>query len=296
VSEGPSLPGNRRRPSAEPPPAERPSASPRRPIGARVRAAAAHIGARLRGPATKVGKAALVVLAVAGAVALYRVVDRWVRTAPEFAITEITVEGEARIEPAELLAIADVAVGDNVFSRSPEAIRLALLDHPWIADATVARRLPGTLRITVREHEPAALLVVGDIYLVSDDGIVIKPAEAGDPTDLPVITGVDRGRFVRDLGYRTQLLTTVVALISEYRTAGLGARAELGEIHVEPTDELTIFVGDEAMEVRLGEGPYRRKLERLSRVLDELRREEARAAYVFLDNVRRPDRVTVRLR
>lgn len=256
----------------------------------------ASLGARIRGPAAQIGRAALVLVAAAGAVALYRVVDRWVRTAPEFALTEITVEGEARIDEAELLAIADVAVGDNVFARSPEAVRLALMDHPWIAEATVTRRLPGTLRISVREHEAAAVLVVGDLYLVSDDGIVIKPAEAGDPTDLPVITGVERGRFVRDLGYRTQLLTTVVALISEYDAAGLSARAELGEIHVEPRGELTVFVGDEAMEVRLGEGPYRRKLQRLSRVLDELRREEARAAYVFLDNVRRPDRVTVRLR
>jgi hypothetical protein len=31
-------------------------------------------------------------------------------------------------------------------------------------------------------------------------------------------------------------------------------------------------------------------------VLDRLEQKRARAAYVYLDNVRRPDRVTVRLR
>ena len=296
MTERPSLPGNRRRAPTEPTEVERPARAPRPALRARMRAFGARLGSQLRGPAAKIGKAALIVVAAAGAVALYRIVDRWVRSAPEFAVTEIVIEGEDRIGEPELLAVADLALGDNVFARSPEAVRTALMDHPWIADVTVTRRLPGTLRIDVREHEAAALLIVGDIYLISDDGVVIKQAEAGDPTDLPVITGVDRGRFVRDLGYRTQLLTTIVALISEYDTAGLSARAELGEIHVEPTDELTVFVGEEAMEVRLGEGPYRRKLQRLSRVLDELRREEARAAYVFLDNVRRPDRVTVRLR
>lgn len=251
---------------------------------------------RLRGPVLFVSRVALTLVAVAAAVALYRVIDRWVRSAPEFALTEIAIDGEERLSEAELRAVADVQLGDNVFARSPEDIRVALLGHPWVADVEVARRLPGTLRIELREHEPVALLLVDDPYLVASDGTVIKRAEAGDPMDLPIVTGVERARFVTDLGFRTQLLATIVALIAEYDAAGLSPRATLSEIHVEPGDEMTLFVGDEVTEVRLGAGPYRRKLERFARVLDELRREEARAAYVFLDNVRRPDRVTVRLR
>lgn len=287
-------PSNRRRaPVAPPKTNERTPPKPkRRPIGQVF----ASLRDRVRGPLLLVGRVALTLVAAAAAVALYRVVDRWVRSAPEFALTEIAIEGETRLSEAELRAVADVHLGDNAFARSPEEVRAALLGHPWIADADVVRRLPGTLRIDVREHEAVALLLVEHPYLIASDGTVIKRAEAGDPMDLPIVTGVERARFVTDLGFRTQLLATVVALIDEYESSGLSTRATLAEVHVEPGDELTLFVGDDATEVRLGAGPYRRKLERFARVLDELRREEARAAYVFLDNVRRPDRVTVRLR
>lgn len=289
-------PSNRRRTPKPVAVAETPVRPTRAPLGTRVRAAMTRALGKAKGPALLVMRVAIALVAATSTVALYRVVDRWVRSAPEFAITEIAIEGLERLDEEELRAVADVHVGDNVFARGPEEMAAALREHPWIAEARVVRRLPGSIRISVREHHAVATLLVGGAYLVSDEGIVIKPVEAGDPIDLPVITGVDQARFTQDLGFRTQLLATIVALVAEYDDMGLNRRVGLGEIHVERGDELTLFVGDEPMEVRLGSGPYRPKLERFTRVLDELRREEARAAYVFLDNVRRPDRVTVRLR
>ncbi len=289
-------PANRRRPAARPTPPPRPERPSRPPIARRVRGAVHALAARARGPALASLRVALALVAAASTVALYRVVDRWVRSAPEFALREIVVEGLERLDEEEIRAVADVHLGDNVFARSPEEIASALRGHPWVADVNVVRRLPGTLRLVVREHQAVATLLDGEPYLVSSEGIVIKPVEPGDPVDLPVITGVEHARFVSDLGFRTQLLATLVALVAEYHDMGLDRRGALAEIHVERGGELTLFVGDEATEVRLGAGPYRPKLERFVQVLDALRREEARASYVLLDNVRRPDRVTVRLR
>jgi cell division protein FtsQ len=286
---------NRRRVRAVPV-AQTPPRPARPPLALRLRGAVSALVARAKGPVLGTLRATAALALVASTVALYRVVDRWVRTAPEFALTAIDVEGLERLDEEEIRAVAGAHLGDNVFSRAPEEMAAALREHPWIAEARVVRRLPGTVRIEIREHHAVALLLQGGAYLVSSEGLVIKAVEPGDPVDLPVITGVDRTRFVGDLGFRTQLLATVVALLAEYEDMGLNRRARLAEVHVERGDELTLFVGDEATEVRLGRGTYRPKLDRFVRVLDELRREEAHAAYVLLDNVRRPDRVTVRLR
>ena len=124
----------------------------------------------------------------------------------------------------------------------------------------------------------------------------IAAFEAGDPVDLPVVTGVDVTRFRSDRGYRTELLTSAIALLAEWQTATLARRDPIAEIHVEPDESLTLFIGDDGTEIRLGRGPYRAKLARLRRVLDELSRRQSRPLYVYLDNVRRPDRVTVRVR
>jgi len=263
---------------------------------AKLRARMAAAWERAKKPLAMAGRVALALLLALGSLALARVLDRWARSAPELAIRTITVEGQARLSEAEVLGAASMELGDNVFAHSENDVREALLGHPWIAEARVERRLPGTFRITIRERVPAAILELEEPYLVSDEGAVFKTLEPGDPVDLPVITGIDRGRFFAERAFRTQILTSIVGLFAEWRALGMEPRESIGEVHVEADDALTLFVGDDGTEVRLGRGPYRGKIERLRRVLAELSARHTRPLYVYLDNLRRPDRVTVRVR
>ncbi len=247
------------------------------------------------------GAALVIKLAVAsacvvGGVAVYRLVHDYVMRAPAFAITELEVEGLERVEEEALLDAADLHLGDNVFRHEVDALRERVLRHPWIATAEVDRRLPGRVSITVTEHEPVAVLALRGLYLVSADGTVFKAVELGDPVDLPVVSGLDEGEFVSNRAFRTAVLLEVVALMHDYRSAGLWRREPIAEIRVDPTGDLSLRVGEDAMLVRLGRGPHRTKLRRLRQILDRLDRSESRAEYVYLDNARRPDRVTVRLR
>jgi cell division protein FtsQ len=276
-----------------PPPPPRPRLRDRI---ARMRARAGEGWTRAKAPLAKAARIALALLLALGSLALARVLERWARHAPELAIRTITIEGEDRLSEAEVLGAAGIALGDNVFARSETEVHDALLGHPWIAEATVARRLPGTFRITIRERVAAAILELEEPYLVSDEGAVFKTLEPGDPVDLPVITGIDRQRFFSERAFRTQILTSIVGLFAEWRALGMEPRESIGEVHVEADDALTLFVGDDGTEVRLGQGPYRGKIERLRRVLDELSSRHTRPLYVYLDNLRRPDRVTVRVR
>ncbi|MEC7521519.1 MAG: FtsQ-type POTRA domain-containing protein [Myxococcota bacterium] len=289
---------NRRvRPKKGPAPEAPPE--PKRSLRERLRGGAAKAKGwtkRLRGPA-EVALRGLVVVAVGvGAVALGRLVERHVRTSPAFAVTEIGLEGHVRLQRAEVLAVAGLAEGRNVFDVSPEEAQAALEAHPWIAEAEVRRRLPGTYTLEIRERQAVALLAVGEVFLVSEDGAVFKRVGPEDPVDLPVITGVDRERFTRDRAFRTSVLLEAVALLGDYRGAGLWRREPIEELHVERDDGLSLYVGQGPTYVRLGHGPFRQKLRRLRTVLDELGERGARAAYVYLDNERRPDRVTVRIR
>jgi cell division protein FtsQ len=265
-------------------------------LAARMREAGARIAARAYGPARMLFRLVMAAGLVAASVAIVRFVDRYARTSPEFAIDTLTITGNERVPSDELEEAMGLAIGDNVFSRSPEEARTALESHPWIASATVRRRLPRMVEVEVRERVPALMLVLDEPYLVDEDATVFKPFEEGDPVDLPVITGVDAERFSNDRGYRTELLTSSIALVHEWQAASLARREPIAEIHVEPDEGLTLFVGDDGTEIRLGRGPYRSKLARLRRVLDELSRRQSRPLYVYLDNVRRPDRVTVRVR
>jgi len=232
----------------------------------------------------------------AGAVAAGKLLLRYVRRSAAFATREVEIEGRSRLSPEEVMSAADLAYGKNLFEVSPEHARERLAAHPWIEEAKVVRRLPSTYRIQIKERQAIALLQLEAMYLVSERGSVFKRLEASDPVDLPVITGVDGARFRADLAFRRTLLRRVNELLQDYRDAGLWTREPIAEIHAEEPRGFTVYVGRDPIQLRLGEAPFDRKLNRFREILDELKDETARPAYVLLDNVRRPDRVAVRLR
>lgn len=295
----PSDPGRRNRRTrpkkASAPEPEEPKRTLRERAGAQAGKLRALSG-RLRRPAELAGRALLVVVIGVGAIALGRLVERHVRTSPAFAVQEISLEGHVRLTREEVLETAGLALDQNVFQVGPEEAEERLLEHAWIAEADVHRRLPGSYTIEVRERRAVALLALGEVFLVSDDGAVFKTVEADDPVDLPVITGIDRDRFTHDRAFRTSVLIEAVALLHDYRGAGLWRREPIGEVHAERSFGMSLYVGTDATYVRLGHGPFREKLRRLRTVFDELDQRGARPAYVYLDNERRPDRVTVRVR
>jgi cell division protein FtsQ len=170
-----------------------------------------------------------------------------------------------------------------------------LLQHPWIEEASVVRKLPGRVRIDIVERQPVALVALDQLYLVSDEGAVFKRLGVDDPVDLPVITGIASERFYGDFDYRTAILLRSMALLQDYEGAGLAEREPVSEIHFEGANGIELFVGSDGMNVRLGNGQHRQKLRRLRQVLERLAREKTRPSYVYLDNVRSPERVTVRL-
>jgi cell division protein FtsQ len=283
------------RPSSPSTAAPRPPRRTPRELLAALRLRAQVLGARLERPAKLLGRVLVVLACTGGSIAVARLVERHVRTSPAFGTRTISVDGLERLTRAEVLAASGLRPGQNSFEVSPEQAEERLRDHPWIVAAHVERRLPGTFLVHVRERHAVAVLALGALYLVAEDGAVFKRVGPDDPVDLPVITGVERERFTSDLAYRTSLLLEVVALLHDWRGAGLVARAPIGEVHVESNGGLSLYVGDDALYARLGRAPFREKLARFRGVLDRLAQEHQKAAYVYLDNVRHPDRVTVRL-
>jgi len=262
----------------------------------RFRSAVVSRADRLRRIASVLVRIGLFATIVAGAVAGGRLIERHVRTSKSFATQVITLEGIQRLGRDEVLREAGLGIGKKVFDVSAKTAQRNLLKHPWIATATVVRRLPGTYRVTISERQAVALLSMGDLYLVADDGTVFKPLGDGDPFDLPIITGVDRDVFTSDRDFRISIINDLVGLLDDYARVGLLRREKIAEIHLQSDRGVSLYIGSDATQVRLGRAPFLGKLRRLKKVLDRLEKKQSRAYYVYLDNVRRPDRVTVKLR
>ncbi len=256
--------------------------------------------------AVRIARAALgfvMVIGIGGTVAWGA--RRYVKNSPRFAINEIITTGAKRRTPDELATIAGIGKGQNVFTTDLDRARARLVADPWVSEATLARQLPGTIFLRVVEREAGGIVATndgtakaagGETYVVTREGVIIKRLEIGDPTDLPIVTGVVLQQLVDDREGATRTIRRALDLAADYDRSPLAQRSPLEEVHVEMNGEIVLVVGKSAISLHMGGPPYRRKLEQAVRVLGELDRRGAKADAIMLDNEARPDRVVVRMR
>jgi cell division protein FtsQ len=218
---------------------------------------------------------------------------RWLSSSGALRIRDIRFEGLSRASPEELIAFSPVRVGDSFFFADVDAMERGLLRHPWVRRVDIRHALPPSLVVRVEERRAVALVELSGLYLVDEEGNVFKRAAGGDPLDLPLVTGLSRAEYEQHRRASEEMLAHALALVRAWRDGGR-PRPALSEIHIEP-DEVTIHVGEDGTEVRLGAGDLGAKLSRLDKVLSALRAEGKRAEVVHLDNRLHPSWVTVRL-
>lgn len=217
---------------------------------------------------------------------------RWVTHSPRFAITEITVRGAHRVDPEALRAQLPVHPGDNVFTSLDGVARAAHRD-PWVARVEVRRVLPRTIAIDLEERAAAAVVELGELYLVDRDGLPFKRAalEAGEGERLPIITGIGRAAFTSDPAGAAATVRDAIAAAQRWRDAN---RPALGEIHLDPHGAVTLHTYEPAIAIQLGAlGP---ELADRMHTFDTAwaglsDAERARTRAIHLDT--RPDHVTV---
>ena len=80
----------------------------------------------------------------------------------------MTVEGRVYVERSAILAALNVKPGDSLLGVDLQASRQRLEAIDWVASATVERRLPDTLYVTLRERRAVALWQNGTEYTLID--------------------------------------------------------------------------------------------------------------------------------
>ena len=108
-----------------------------------------------------------------------------------FAAAHIQVKGNRHLDEMTIIRQAGLHPQINVLAVRLGSCRRRLLAHPWIATASVKRRLPGRLEIEITEHRPLALaeMPTGRL-LINENGRPFKMWSDGDPEHLPIIQGL----------------------------------------------------------------------------------------------------------
>ena len=236
-------------------------------------------------------------MALAASIGVGWGLHRYVMQSPRFAVRTVLVDGAHRRAATTVASEGGVAVGQNIYAVDLAHAGALITQDPWIERATVIRKIPSTISITVVEREAAALTAVGgELYLCTRDGELFKKVGADDPSDLPVVTGILPAQVASDRRGVVLSVKRALDVAEELERAGVAKRYPIEELHLEKDGSLTVTVGREAIALSLGQPPYRDKIEEASRILTEVARRKANASVVFLDDDAHPERVVVRMR
>lgn len=185
-----------------------------------------------------------------------------------FAVEAIEVRNHHIYTPEEVITLAGLETGGNIFPLDSSAVRAGIIQNRDFRDAQVRKIFPGTIRIEVMEREPRARINYGQFYTIDDQGVVLSPRKSHPERKLPVIRGlrvVDRSSDLHPPEKRDACLE----LLRELERMGIESLINIEEISVVSSDLIELKAEGE-LEITLGRGGYGEQLARLQTVLKNL--------------------------
>ena len=190
-------------------------------------------------------------------------------TSPYFEIRTIEVEGTSRLTEDEAIRLSGVQLGRNILLVDSEAAELALAAEPFVKTASVSRKLPGKVRIEVRERVPLVLVNLGPsmdsqmqrLRVMDSGGEIFKDYVATDLLDLPVVNGL------KGTAPGPAFNAALFELISAIEGSGVLTLADTSEIHSDPVYGFTVYTLGDKVRVELGKGGFAKKLRKLKKVV-----------------------------
>jgi cell division protein FtsQ len=209
----------------------------------------------------------------------------WVYRSPFLTIETVAVDGASRLADADVLESAALLADETLLRLRPRRVESRLEQNPWIAEATVRRELPDTVRIAVVERSPAAAVVVeGEQWLVAEDGVFLEQRSEEDTASYVLVEEIaDLAPRAGSPSGSTELNNAIAAL------DGLSdeLRQQVQSV-VAPTIDKTVLRTKDGVEIFVGEAQE-------MPVKDEIaRRILAEQEGVVYINVRTIDRPTWR--
>ncbi|MEC9441156.1 MAG: FtsQ-type POTRA domain-containing protein [Myxococcota bacterium] len=220
-------------------------------------------------------------------------------SSPYFNIKTIEIEGAKFVDREALLLQGGIAPGVNIFDIDLQHVAIRLEEHPWVASAKVTRKLPGHVTMTVVEHQPAAIMMdEGSFLLLDANGAYFKELEPRDPVQeifkhLPLLSGLTKPLLESGDEEAQGLAREAITVSHLWMEMGLNERAALDHVHADPVLGLSLIVGDQGMEVRLGWGRWKERLERYNVVHGSLAERGVDVEYILIDQDDDIDRVAV---
>ncbi len=205
----------------------------------------------------------------------------WVSNDGAFRVQQVEVEGCQYSNESEVRAATKLLLGKRIFAVDLDSVQERIAEMPYVMEARVSRIFPSTVRVTLVEKQPMALLNDRGMLPVDETGLLMPRLKAGAKLDLPIISGLRiarRGANAK-LPESAQPLLEFMRALNEANTV---LYQQVSEFHVDGKMNLTLFLMREGVPVYLGKEEWSEKCDRLQTVLKQLEMRTERVASIDL--------------
>ena len=158
-------------------------------------------------------------------------------------LRHLEVVGTSSLTRAQVVRLAALSSSTNVLWFDAGAVERRLESDPWVATATVSRRVPGTIRISVVERAPVAMIRTEVAFtLLAADGVALGTV-AADPM-LPEIVVTTGSRLPEGNAPAQAAARAIAGLDGGRRPAVVRAVVDAGALSVELDGGTRVEFGD----------------------------------------------------
>lgn len=193
---------------------------------------------------------------------------------PYFELREVAVEGNSLLSRDEIILKAGIREKTNIFQVDTNGIRGRIKSIPCVEEVRVARRLPSTLVISVKEREACLIFPYAGYFVeVGPDRVALGLLETLKFRGLPVVSGLEVDKVV--VGEEVKA-PGIDEAISVAMSLSRGVIQRVSEVHVEYNKGVTLYTADRIrVELGWGEVPT---LSRRARLFEEILQQNGRLA------------------
>jgi len=204
-----------------------------------------------------------------------RALNAWFFENPDYAVRNIDVTTDGKLNRDAILKSADITEGANIFQVNLLQLQERLRSLPQVEESRVQRVLPNKLVISIQERRPVAWVVASDGvpptfengFLVDRRGILLKPkGSAPEYAGLPVILGVETSSLVAGQALEKEEVKAALQLLRDAAEI-LQTRLQIQSIDV--SKEYCLIVTDKQRSVlTFGTDDLVIQLKRLERLMN----------------------------
>jgi cell division protein FtsQ len=209
-------------------------------------------------------------------------------------VKKILVAGNRVVDTNEILQLAHVTPGEKIYDLDLMVIQRNVESHYFLKDVMVERDLPSTIKISVVERTPIAMMNTADLLYIDPDGVVLPHSISRELFDLPVISNLPAGSNIAvGTTLRNPDVLEALDILSTARMVSKELYYLISEIRLRNGGDIVLYTADGGVPILYGRGDSPGKLVRLETFWNSVVRERGTASLQYID-LRFQDQIVVR--